>query len=109
MELHQHPESTFVTLEERHIEQKVAALACYKTQTFRHYANAEFIRSLAVTRDAQIGVPLAGALAWGKTSFQTHLFRYDSAVDSGAIVGAQRFDITVWATVRRCTSKIPLR
>ena len=51
--------STFVTLEERHIKQKVAALACYKTQAFRHYANAEFIRSLAVTRGAQIGVPLA--------------------------------------------------
>ena len=40
--------------------------------------------------------PLNWALAWGKTSFQTHLFRYDSGVDSGAIVGAQRFDITVW-------------
>ena len=51
--------STFVTLEERHIERKIAALACYKTQSFRHYANAEFIRSLAVTRGAQIGVPLA--------------------------------------------------
>jgi N-acetylglucosamine malate deacetylase 1 len=51
--------SAFVRLEERHIERKVAALACYKTQTFRHYANAEFIRSLAVTRGAQIGVPFA--------------------------------------------------
>jgi LmbE family N-acetylglucosaminyl deacetylase len=51
--------STFITLEERHIERKAAALACYKTQTFRHYANAEFIRSLAVTRGAQIGVPFA--------------------------------------------------
>jgi N-acetylglucosamine malate deacetylase 1 len=51
--------STFVTLEERHIERKVAAIACYQTQGFRHYANAEFIRALAVTRGAQIGVPLA--------------------------------------------------
>src|SRR3954452_18584520 len=40
--------------------------------------------------------PLNWALAWGKTSFQTHLFRYDPGVDSGAVVGAQRFDITVW-------------
>jgi N-acetylglucosamine malate deacetylase 1 len=51
--------STFVTLEERHVERKVAALACYKTQAFRHYSSADFIRSLAVTRGAQIGVPLA--------------------------------------------------
>ena len=40
--------------------------------------------------------PLNWALAWGKTSFQTHLFRHDAGVDSGAIVGAQRFDITAW-------------
>jgi methionyl-tRNA formyltransferase len=40
--------------------------------------------------------PLNWALAWGKTSFQTHLFRYDAGVDSGAIVGGQRFDITAW-------------
>jgi LmbE family N-acetylglucosaminyl deacetylase len=51
--------STFVTLEERHLERKVAAVACYKTQAFRHYASPEFIRSLAVTRGAQIGAPLA--------------------------------------------------
>ena len=40
--------------------------------------------------------PLNWALAWGKTSFQTSLFRYDAGVDSGAIVGTQRFDITPW-------------
>lgn len=46
--------SAFVKLEERHIQAKINALACYCTQTFRHYANAEFIRSLARTRGAQI-------------------------------------------------------
>jgi N-acetylglucosamine malate deacetylase 1 len=51
--------STFAQLEERHVERKIDALACYETQTFRHYANPEFVRSLAVTRGAQIGVPLA--------------------------------------------------
>jgi methionyl-tRNA formyltransferase len=40
--------------------------------------------------------PMNWALAWGKRSFTTHLFRYDAGVDSGAIVGAQRFDINVW-------------
>lgn len=46
--------SAFVILESRHVEKKIAALACYKTQTFRHYANAEFVWSLARTRGAQI-------------------------------------------------------
>ena len=35
-------------------EKKIAALECYKTQTFRPYANAEFVWSLARTRGAQI-------------------------------------------------------
>lgn len=46
--------SAFVVLEERHIQAKINALGCYRTQTFRHYANAEFIRALARTRGAQI-------------------------------------------------------
>ena len=46
--------SAFVTLDERHIQKKINALKCYKTQSFRHYANEEFIRSLARTRGAQI-------------------------------------------------------
>jgi methionyl-tRNA formyltransferase len=40
--------------------------------------------------------PLNWALAEGRTSFLTHLFRYDAHVDSGAVVGRQRFDITPW-------------
>jgi LmbE family N-acetylglucosaminyl deacetylase len=47
--------SAFVVLEDRHVQKKVAALACYKTQAFRHYANEEFIRALARTRGGQIG------------------------------------------------------
>ena len=46
--------SAFVALAERHIQAKICALSCYKTQTMRHYANAEFVRSLARTRGAQI-------------------------------------------------------
>lgn len=51
--------SAFCKLQERDIQKKIAALACYKTQQFRQYANTEFLKGLAVTRGAQIGVPLA--------------------------------------------------
>lgn len=47
--------TAFIRLEERHIASKVAALACYRTQKFRRYANEDFLRSLAVTRGVQIG------------------------------------------------------
>jgi methionyl-tRNA formyltransferase len=40
--------------------------------------------------------PLNWALAEGRQSFFTHLFRYDSGVDSGAVVARQRFDVTPW-------------
>lgn len=40
--------------------------------------------------------PMNWALAEGRDSFLTHLFRYDAGVDSGAVVARQRFDITVW-------------
>lgn len=46
--------SSFVILQERHVQKKVDALACYKTQNFRHYANSEFVWSLARTRGAQV-------------------------------------------------------
>lgn len=46
--------SAFVMLEERHLQRKVAALGCYRTQAFRHYANEEFVRALARTRGAQV-------------------------------------------------------
>lgn len=40
--------------------------------------------------------PMNWALLQGKTMFLTHLFRYDADVDSGAIVGIQKFDINPW-------------
>ncbi|MBW3654571.1 MAG: PIG-L family deacetylase [Gemmatimonadetes bacterium] len=46
--------SAFMVLQERHVLRKVEALACYRTQTFRHYANEEFVRALARTRGAQV-------------------------------------------------------
>ena len=46
--------SSFVILGGRHVQTKADALACYKTQGFRHYANSEFVWSLARTRGAQV-------------------------------------------------------
>jgi N-acetylglucosamine malate deacetylase 1 len=37
----------YVSLEERHIERKVAAVQCYASQQHRRYANEDFIRNLA--------------------------------------------------------------
>lgn len=44
----------FVTLEKRHIQKKVDALKCYKSQEHRSYLNEEIIRALAVTRGSQL-------------------------------------------------------
>lgn len=44
----------FSVLEERHIKKKASALAEYKSQAHRAYANEEFIRSLARVRGVQI-------------------------------------------------------
>lgn len=55
-----HTES-FVLLDKAHIDAKVKALMCYKSQLGRTYANEQFIRSLAVTRGTQIGAPYAEA------------------------------------------------
>jgi N-acetylglucosamine malate deacetylase 1 len=51
----------FVSLDEAHIERKIRALECYRTQAHRTYLNAEFIRSLARTRGTQIQLPWAEA------------------------------------------------
>jgi len=40
--------------------------------------------------------PMNWALLHGKTSFLTHLIKYDTGVDSGSIVGVEKFDITLW-------------
>jgi LmbE family N-acetylglucosaminyl deacetylase len=51
--------SSFVTLDESHIQKKVNALSKYYSQAHRSYANEEFIRSLARTRGVQIGARYA--------------------------------------------------
>ncbi len=49
----------FVTLEEKHVDQKIEALKGYKSQLGRIYATEDFIRSLARVRGTQIGVEYA--------------------------------------------------
>lgn len=51
--------SAFIKLDERHVQKKIEALGCYKTQSFRHYAKPDFIRALAITRGVQINTPFA--------------------------------------------------
>jgi LmbE family N-acetylglucosaminyl deacetylase len=45
----------YVTLEERHLQAKARALACYASQAHRNYANEEFVRNLARTHGIEIG------------------------------------------------------
>ena len=51
--------TSFVILDEEAVKAKVMALAEYKSQAHRSYANEEFIRSLAITRGTQIGARYA--------------------------------------------------
>ncbi len=51
--------NTFVSLEETHLQKKIEALRCYKSQAHRVYSSAEFIRSLALVRGTQISRGLA--------------------------------------------------
>jgi LmbE family N-acetylglucosaminyl deacetylase len=49
----------YVRLESRHIDRKVAALACYQSQKHRNYAREDYIRNLAFTRAIDVGCELA--------------------------------------------------
>lgn len=51
--------TSFVKLEEKHIEAKCEALACYKSQVGRSYMSEDFIFSLAKVRGVQIGTDYA--------------------------------------------------
>lgn len=51
--------SSFMKLEEIHIQTKIKAIAEYKSQSHRPYANEEFIRALARTRGVQINTKYA--------------------------------------------------
>jgi LmbE family N-acetylglucosaminyl deacetylase len=53
--------TSFIFVEEADIEKKVDALMCYKSQSFRPYASAEFLRGLARARGTQIGARYAEA------------------------------------------------
>ncbi len=55
--------NAFVTLDEQHIETKIAAIKCYESQVNagRRYANEEFVKSLARTRAVQSGAHYAEA------------------------------------------------
>ncbi len=47
--------SCFVDINEEHLDTKIRAINMYQSQQHRLYANAEYIRSLALTRGMQIG------------------------------------------------------
>lgn len=49
----------YIQLDESHLRRKIDALKAYKSQGFRDYLSADFIRSLAVARGVQFGVPYA--------------------------------------------------
>lgn len=49
----------FFRLQVQHIEKKIEALSCYKSQLDRGYATPNFIHSLATTRGVQIGCDFA--------------------------------------------------
>ena len=47
--------TSFIVLDEEHLDTKIEALKKYKSQEHRSYANEEFIRSLASVRGVQVG------------------------------------------------------
>jgi LmbE family N-acetylglucosaminyl deacetylase len=47
--------STFFLLDEKHVQTKINAINCYKSQSHRAYASEDFIKSLARVRGIQIG------------------------------------------------------
>lgn len=53
--------SGYFVLSAEHVERKIAAIACYRSQEHRGYANGTFVRSLAITRGTQLGCELAEA------------------------------------------------
>ncbi len=49
----------YVRLEERHVEKKVQALACYRSQGHRNYTREDYIRNVALTRGIDVGCEYA--------------------------------------------------
>ena len=52
-------QQAYVRLEERHVETKVEALACYASQGHRNYLREDYIRNVALTRGINIGCEFA--------------------------------------------------
>ncbi len=50
---------SFIHLQRHHVEKKIEAMKAYASQSFRGYADPDFIFSLAKTRGVQIEVPYA--------------------------------------------------
>lgn len=53
--------TNFIILDKRHVEKKIEALNCYKTQASRSYLNEDYIFSLARIRGVQINSAYAEA------------------------------------------------
>lgn len=53
--------NAFIFLNKKHMDKKMKSLKCYLSQLGRTYATEEFIRSLAITRGAQMGTKYAEA------------------------------------------------
>ena len=53
--------SAFVILREGHLDKKVGAISCYRSQKHRHYVSEDFVRGLARTRGVQINAQYAEA------------------------------------------------
>lgn len=51
----------YVRISQQHLETKLKALSCYRSQNGRTYFSRDFIRSLAVMRGVQVGVRYAEA------------------------------------------------
>ena len=49
----------YIKLEDRHIDRKLNALSCYKTQSFRSYSGGEYVKSQAICRGAQVACKYA--------------------------------------------------
>lgn len=54
-------ENYYIEISEAHLEKKLAALACYKSQQHRTYMQPEVVRANAVVRGLQSGFKLAEA------------------------------------------------
>jgi len=52
---------SFVVLDRVHLERKMQALRCYKSQAYREYMSDRFVESLAIARGVQVNAPYAEA------------------------------------------------